>query len=404
MVVRRLIFALFSMLICGTVLPAQEGSDVRRLVVFVEVEEGGAFSTADTALLEESLLLSLTRELEALHILAGGTFSGVLDQRVRSNITIGRDADAWLAVVLSGGMEALKFEVFGYDLVSRKRTISQSTALEVPTTYRDLDRRLWAPVVDEVRRSFAGIEFGTNVTVSGRPGTEVSGLTDEPLVLGRAGEVTVRLPNPSAYALRATLSGYEPVREEFVLDDEPLEIILEQETVPPFFIDAFLHTLNFPGAAFGWQVVPGTAFVRLGFTTFVAGIYLPESEGAPLPLILSLPFTQLELDAAFFIVPSDSVIRPYAGAGAVSRVLHNAEFFGLDPLAPIGFRLIAGARASLFGSLLVTGEFTPLLLLTPDVGLLGGSYPGNYDAFHAVRIGGLSVDFLNFRVGVRFLL
>jgi hypothetical protein len=97
-------------------------------------------------------------------------------------------------------------------------------------------------------------------------------------------------------------------------------------------------------------------------------------------------------------------VRLYVGAGAGIRLLHSVPYWGLDPISPVAVQLIAGFEIPLFHSIRGYFEYTPLAYLTSEPELLRASFPAGHRAFNYLFTSWMGLDFVNYSLGVRFLL
>lgn len=385
-------------------LPAQSATPAgqpRRVLVFVEQSQDAELTPVDLRLLKESFLLQLAEGAPGLHVLDAGESGTPRSDRERSDLAISAQADAWISLALAGSMARLSYSVRAFDLVTRKNVETVELSRSTPTRARDLQRALWRETVQRVAGGFETVEFGTAVTVIGAPGTAVRGLTDEELVLDEEGTVTLSLPNPAAYSLRATHAEYYPVTAAFNLQDQPRSITLDQQPAPRFFGEAFLTNFSFPGISFGVYPVRERLFARLALASYVAGVYVSGDSEIEVPFFVSYPLTHVELHTAIFVNASDAAVRFYAGAGGALRLVHSKEYFGLDPLSPGTANLIAGIQVAPIGIVRFFLELTPTLYFTGDPALMAASHRGNYEPFHAAAVLGGYTDILSLRIGVR---
>jgi hypothetical protein len=179
----------------------------------------------------------------------------------------------------------------------------------------------------------------------------------------------VDLPSPAPYALRATLVGYVPTRKAFYLDGQT-EMTVDQVKSPWLYIDAAALDGLFPGVSATYAVPIFPGFVRVGYTTFRAGLALNRDQ-----FLTSLPLSQFTLLLGWYASPEDSATRFYAGAGPLLRVTLPPEgTFTIDHLLPWGIQCIAGWEFGLAGSLHAFFEFAPTLYSTPEPDILKASF------------------------------
>src|SRR5208337_4287429 len=152
------------------------------------------------------------------------------------------------------------------------------------------------------------------VTLRARPGTVITGLSPKPITAGPDGTASIELPSPAPYSLRATLVGYVPTRMAFYLDGQS-EINVDQVRSPSLYLDGAFLDGFFPGVSATYAVPIFPGFIRLGFTSFRAGLAVTQDQ----PLV-SLPLSQITLLLGWYISPADRPNRFYVGAGPLLRV------------------------------------------------------------------------------------
>jgi hypothetical protein len=378
----------------------------RRLLLFFSVRSGAALSGEEQRLLYESLLLRLSTAGAGFVVLETQEGSVPESERGRTETALEQGADAWIWVEVLSGLGAFRYNFSSYDLLTRKKTIETQLGKETPVRLRDLQRRLWEQAAGLLGEAYRQIEYGTEVTFKAAPGTSIGGLKEQPLEVGESGVLTVTLPNPSLYSYRATCRGYYPVHGRFNLKDQPLEFALQQERADRWVLDAGLNTMNFFSFAAGVFLLPNYLFLKLGITPYLAGLYFSGSEASYLDstIFYSAPLTLVLLQAGYYLNAEDARLRIYAGAGVGLRLLHSAEYWGLDPLSPVALQLTAGLEIPLYRSIRGYFEYAPLAYLTGEPELLRASFPAGQKAFNFFFLSWVGVDFLNYRLGVRFLL
>ena len=367
----------------------------------IDLEAGAAYTPTEQRLLYESLLHALSHLAEGLQVIEWDG-EPLPDERTRSDAALERGCDGWVAVQLSGSFQAAAYRLEAYDLAARKRVAQAEYSREAPLRLRDLESRVWDEAVTSLADGFASVEYGTRVLLRGVPGTAVAGLSDEILAIGRVGDLTLVLPNPSVYSFRATHPRHNPVNRTFLLRDRPLEIELDQQPAPRYFAQGFLSTLNAPGIGAGVYLLPNRVYLRSDLTTYFVGLYLnPDRDEGNAPVFQSRPLSTLHLGVGSYLNRPEARVRLYGGAGAMVRIVHARGLFGLEPIAPLAAELSLGTEVAAFRRLNLYVESAPTWYFSRQPDLLGGSYPAYHSAFHAVRVPGGLIDFLCFRVGLR---
>jgi hypothetical protein len=413
MVVKRtrnifiILFALFAA--SASLFPQASTSPLqreRRLLLFFSVRPAISLSGEEQRLLYESLLLRLSAPGAGYAIMENRE-SGVPEtERERTEKALADGADAWVWVEVLSGLDAFQYNLSSYDLLTRKKSIDSTLGKNTPVRLRDLQRRLWEEAASLLTEAYRLIEYGTEVSFKAAPGTRIGGLMKQPLAIGESGVLTVNLPNPSLYSYRATCRGYYPLRGRFNLKDQPLEFELKQEKADRWVLDAGLNTMNFLSFGAGVFILPNYLFLKLGITPYLVGLYFSGSKDsyAESKVFYSAPLTLLLLQAGYYFNAEDARVRIYAAAGAGLRLLTTAKHWGLEPLSPAVLQLAVGFEIPLFRKLRGYIEYAPMVYFTREPELLRASFPAGSDAFNYLFLPWAGVDFLNYRLGVRFLL
>jgi hypothetical protein len=413
MVVRRaknIICLLLTLFAAGVSLSAQASASglqrERRLLLFFSVRPAIAVSAEEQRLLYESLLLRLSAPGAGYAIMENRESGVPGTERERTEKALSDGADAWAWVEVLSGLYAFRYNLSSYDLLTRKKGIDSTLGKDTPVRLRDLQRRLWEEAASLLAEAYRLIEYGTEVTFKAAPGTRIGGLMEQPLAVGESGVLTVSLPNPSLYSYRATCRGYYPLRGRFNLKDQPLEFSLRQEKADRWVLDAGLNTMNFFSFGAGVFILPNYLFLKLGITPYLVGLYFSGSNEsyAKNTVFYSAPLTLLLLQAGYYFNAEDARVRIYGAAGAGLRLLTTAKHWGLEPLSPVVLQLTAGFEIPLFRRVRGYLEYAPMVYLTGEPELLRASFPAGNDAFNYFFLPWAGVDFLNYRLGVRFLL
>ena len=383
---------------------AQEQITRRRsLLLFFSFETGGRFTEIERRLLYESLLFKLSAADAPYRVIEWGRKAPDSD-RDRTDAALESDCDAWAAVQVLGSSESPGYRIVAYDLVTRKLVTDESYTRDTPLRPRDLERRFWDDGAALVTTSFQTVEMGTRVRLLGVPGTVVAGLPDFPLRVGEHGVLETVLPSPSLYTIRATHRTQKPLTRTFSLREEPLEIDLGQERAPKYLFDASLTTLNFAGGDFGVYAIPNYAYAKVGLTTYLLGVYIggTEDSAEESKLFQSRPLTQVRVLAGSYFNPPDATVRFYGSLGLVLRFTHTSGLVGLEPISPFAVEAAVGTETSPWKWGNVFFELAPTWYYARNVELLAASYPADYTAFNVGPVGSGLLDFLNYRLGVRW--
>jgi len=278
----------------------------------------------------------------------------------------------------------------------------------------DIFRERWDDIVPLLAKKYPalgplaysrGAPATITVTLRAHPGTVITGVSPKPLTAGPDGTVSVELPSPAPYSLRATLIGYVPTRMAFYLDGES-EIRVDQVRSPWLYLDGAFLDGFFPGVSATYAVPIFPGFVRLGFTSFRVGLALNQDK----PLA-SLPLSQITLLLGWYVSPEDRPIRFYVGAGPLLRVtLPPQGSFTIDHLLPWGVQLVAGWEFPFAGKLHAFIECAPTFYSTPEPKLFVDSFgsnngsPNNNTLPYLNFPPSFALDPFEVRVGLRWML
>ncbi len=374
----------------------------RRILVFLDFAPESDYSTQEAVLLRESLMASLSARQEYLSVVEWPETDVPETDRERTLAAFDLGCDSWLAVTVTGSVEEAGYQALAFDLVARKYPLDYGLTLTQPLRTRDLQRRFWGEMATELSLSMSVPEAGTEITFVGEPGTVIVGAGDTKIALGETGRATVVLPNPNVYRFRATRVNFDPLTETLVVGDDPQTVVLDQQPAPRHIVDVGLSTLNFPTASYGYYLLPNYIFAKIGFTSYVAGFYLMSETGEERRLFVSEPLTEIHLQAGSYFTPADREVRGYAGAIGGMRVIHSVFLVGLEPIAPFYAGPFVGFEFEPLAKILGFFEWSPVMLFSEVPTLLGSSVPRGYDPMAVVDFGIGLVEFLRYRVGVRY--
>jgi hypothetical protein len=376
------------------------GQAARRVLVFLSFAPDSSYGATQTVQIRESLYAAFASYRKSITAVEWPG-EGAPDDRVRTLEALDYGCDSWLSVEITGSSDGAGYTARAFDLVTRKYPVDYELQLEQPLRSRDLRRRFWDEMLTELTDTLSVPDSGTRITFVGRPGTVIRGAGSAALTLDEEGRTTVELPNPNVYRFRATRLGYNPLTETLVVGDAPKTVVLEQARAPRHIVDVGLSTLSYPTASYGYYLLPNYIFAKIGFTSYVAGFYLLGETQEP-SLWVSEPLTEFHLQLASFFSPADVEIRGYAGAVGGLRLMHSTFLFGLEPLAPFFFGPLLGVEFEPFASILGFVEWSPVMLLSDETRLLSSAFPAGYEPMAVTNFGIGLVDFLRYRVGVRF--
>lgn len=354
---RRLVAATAFLLLAAALGAAQAAggadSGPRRVLLVLRQAADAGYEADTLTFISRSLFAGLQMDVEvraAQTVLVDsvGSEAPAADDAL-SAAAAAQGADAWLTVTISGGADSTPVHVRSLDVARQELVIDQDVTVEGTLTPLDLAATDWSGVAHLLADAYpaAGINArrantlapGTaRLVINGRPESVVAIRGSQSVSLGSDGKAIVALDAPAQYVLRATAPGFLPVSRTIYLA-ATREIALGQQPAPRWAMAASVVDLAYPGASISWLFVPDIAFLSAGFTTYVAGLALNSTEA-----FSYRPLTSLIVETGAYLLPSDSIVRPYYSLGGFFRLVVAPEYVGLDPLAPGGFQLVLGAE------------------------------------------------------------
>lgn len=381
----------------------------RRILV---VMEAGGFSQNELIMLKQSFLTALRSIPDGPVPVDSSSTSFPGFVRDRNEAARRAGADSWLIVKVSG-KDSPSINVVSFDLLYNIKTLDFSVSRHERLSIPDLYRERWDDVIPKIVKTYPpipsiaysrGPPAPVKVTIRAVPGTVITGLYSVPLSVGSDGMLTIELPSPAPYSLRATAFGYIPTTKDIYLDG-PIELPLVQDRSSWLRLDAAFQNGFFPGVSANFSIPSLPYFGRLEFTTFRVGIAVNQDQ-----ILASLPLSQFTFILGVYLSPEDSAMRWYLGLGPTLRVsLPSGGSLVVDRLLPFGGRVIGGTEFLLAGRLRGFFELTPTLYYTPLPALFAASFGSNNgsnnSSFPYIAIPPLfAVDVLEVRVGVRWVL
>jgi hypothetical protein len=381
----------------------------RRLLVAIEKSWLPGYSNDEMAILQRSLLTALSEAEGGPSPVAYALKGFPSSQQDRNKAARNAGADCWLYVKISGFKFAPSIRVISFDLIYDMTTLDFSFSRSEAFPMMDISQVRWDEIVDPVAKKYPplgqlvysrGPPAPVTLTLRALPGTRISGLSPKPLLIGSDGTVTIDLPSPAPYSFRTSLSGYIPNQMGLYLDGQT-EIAVNQVKSPWLYLDASFYNGFYPGISATYAAPFFPAFVRVGFTTFRAGLAVNQDA-----MISSLPLSQLTLLLGMYFSPEDSPTRFYAGAGPLLRVtLPPGGSFTIDHLLPWGVQLVAGWEFSLAGNLRIFIENAPTGYYTPEPDLFRYSFGSSNVSFPFLNFPPLlALNLLEVRFGIRWML
>ena len=326
------------------------------------VERGPGLKEADARLLAEVLVARLRQDgtVRVQEPPRGVPAAGTDEQRGRLAREAG--ADSWLLVGMDGAEGSWDFRWRLHDLPAGsllgegrfEKAAADPFAADLWADVLAAVRRHLPPaaqkrVVREAIRTETEVQvvekpMGGSVTILARPGTRLTGLPGDPLVVGEEGSLTAELPPRATYRIRGTGPGtYPDIHKVYLARGEAQTIELDQPALPRFAFEALTSGSRYTGAGFLYYLLPGRLYLgsRLSASFFtLSPPFVNEWDGwNDRNLVLGF-------DVGGYVRPADAFFRPAFTLGAVTKLYFpkDAAERGLDtvmfhPIFPWGVRL-----------------------------------------------------------------
>lgn len=231
------------------------------------------------------------------------------------------------------------------DSLSRN-TLAEGVIEGPEPTAIDLLEFWWLPIVAAVETASPSAS-SSRILVEGAEGTRITGLGDGEHVLPSSGILELELLLPGVYRWRAVSKGSYPETGAFAFMRAGDTLTIPRRSLHSWSIELGSMMAQFPDVWASWRFANDWLFVRAGFSQYLLGLYLvDERYGKDTPsALLSLPMVQPGLGLGAYMLPSDSLIRPYASASAFIRLsAPGSERWSIDPIAPMCLLGVLGAE------------------------------------------------------------
>ena len=392
----------------GISLHTQEIEAPRRMILFFEPVESPELTRTDLLLLYDSLLVKLYGADPDVLILETPDITRLHgEESEKRKLAEEMGADAWLHLTVEGSAEMLTFTARSFDMVVNSVVFDISFE---QSGMKGLERLYWSEVTNAVSSSYDALpqrtlgeeKNRTELTLKGIPQTRIIGLTDDEIILGEDGSVSLNLYERVTYSFRAVRQGYYPQRSSVYITSPQSVYEIEQKRGSRFGAGIYMNNVIYPGIEGSVYIIPNLMFVRLGLTTFAFGLPRDEGEGIP----NGFPLTNLIFSTGAYVSQADAFVRFYGGLGFFLRFNHIPQkYFGLDLVAPAGLSLIMGAEMSNWRQVRPYFEFSPLLYFITSPLLVEAAYSGSTGEPAPFSINEHTfIDARNSHVGVRFQL
>ena len=386
--------------VCFAQTSSEAANVPRRLLVSLEAQPESGFTALEAVILSKSLVLSLQEGLPGFRVIEYGPFAFPPTPAARNDEAARRGADSWLWVAVSGSRGSPAIHVVSFDLLTQSTIIDQGFSAVQDLASADVSRVRWEMVVSLAREKYQpAVRRTVKLTIHAIPDTRISGLPGGPVLTSPYGAATVNLEAPSFYRVRATRAGYYPAQMELYVDaDRDLQI--PQQPGSSFSVEGSFFNALFIGGDAGFFLLPDTAFLKVGVTSFLVGLAL-----SPDSLLYSFPLVHVNVQLGSYWSPEDAFLRWYTSVGGFLRVVLIPGFPPhLDAISPGGLQLNLGVEFPLAGRSRLFVEYVPMLYLSAMTDLFLDSLGPNSVPFGYAPVSFGAFDFANIRFGVRWML
>lgn len=404
---------------------SQTESVARKMALFITFT--GNVTESEKTLLAETLLVRVSELAHISVIEPMRQLQKDITYKEKQSIAETMGADAYLTVAINGVKDSITYTYLSFDIANGKLAIEEKS-IERDRELRGLHLGFWNPLVSDLAsnykmisgkltvkeiRKFTGEESvvqkekGVKVVIVAQSGTKLNGLGPETVTVDDEGLARIDLPQSATYEVYATCDGYYPVRKQFYVGNEPLRIELEQETGSVFAIDAFLHQADYAGAGFRYYYMPNRQFIDASLTLFFWKLIWPTDHDRS---AYEAPVILLEIATGRYFNEADSLFRFSFSQGIFFRFAFTDTLgFTLDPISRFGISVWSiDLEFSTMSKVRFFFEHNLNLYFTSNGDLFrlaltnGGSSEENTAGY--IFSGSAVLDFLDFKVGVRFQL
>ncbi len=363
------ILLLFLIAVFGFAQKSIEVEEIRRLVLYFEIDTGAEFTAQQRTLLYESLMAGLSDSSERVALLEYGDPNTPTGDQERTAAAETTGADSWLHVQVGGNFETASVQARCLDLLNGITVFDLEIEKELIRGTRELGLLFWNEVQQEVGRYFEGAlnmedRLG-DLTFQALPGTQIKGVGRRRLRATESGTATAEVALPSTIPFRATKPGYWPVEGQVYMDQPEKTVVLQQAAGERIALDFYLNNFNFPGFDFTYFLVPEAVFAKTGFLTYLLGFVLRGDEESD--VFVSFSLNHYNLSLGMYLNAPDRYFRPYISAGAFWRIITARGYWGFEPIAPFGLQPILGFEYSRQPRYKMFFEIAPMLYWTGNI-------------------------------------
>lgn len=409
--VNRLAVAALLCLFSGISLQAQKSIDIeeiRRLVLYFEIDAGAEFTPQQGTLLYESLVAVLSDSSDRVALLEYRDQDIPGGDQEKSTKAEDIGADAWLQVTVGGDFESAGLRVRCLDLLNGIFAFELDLQKELIRGTRELATLFWNDVEEAAREYFERALNLENrigdLTFQALPGTRIQAVGRRRLKTADDGTATAEVALPSTIPFRATKPGYWPVEGQVYMDQPEKSVIIEQTPGDRVALDFYLNNFNFPGFDFTFFLVPDMVFAKTGILTYLIGFVLEGGGWEDDKIFVSYTLNHYNLAMGFYCNAPDRYFRPYFSAGVFWRLITARGYWGFEPIAPFGLQPILGFEYSRQPRYKMFFEYAPMVYWTGnsnDTFLFLSSITSDNEFTGYESYRWCVVNFVNFKLGLR---
>jgi hypothetical protein len=265
-------------------------------------------------------------------------------------------ADCWLLVKVQPQDDQLDIAASLFDISGE--TLLWEMSFNGTKRLQELESALWQElvgaveealppraqefVVEEIIRKVSEVQVvekivGVPLTIEALPGTRISGLTKEQIIIPAEGRETLEVPGGATYQIRAAKKSYYPEEIGFFVDKEALTVDIKQKPSARFGAELLMNFDKFTGLGLYYFPVRGFLFAGLrgeaSFFRVLPPFDVDKWDWDSRNIMLSL-------DLGCYLFPADSFFRVALSAGTFMRLYFPLdERAELHPYFPYGVNL-----------------------------------------------------------------
>ena len=380
--------------------------EIRRLLLYFEIDASAEFTPQQGTLLYESLVASLSDSSKKVALLEYRDLGIPDGDQQKSTVAEETGADAWLHVTVGGSFDTATIQARCLDLLNGITVFDLEIEKELIRGTRELGLLFWneteVAVAEYFEQALNMESVLGDLTFQALPGTRIKGIGRGRLKTTEAGNATAEVALPSTIPFRATKPGYWPVEGQIYMDQPEKTVAIEQTPGDRIALDLYLNNFNFPGFDFTYFLVPEIIFAKTGILTYLAGFVLRGDEESD--VFVSLSLNHFNLSMGFYLNAPDRFIRPYFSAGAFWRFVTAQGYWGFEPIAPFGLQPILGFEYSRQPRYKMFFEIAPMLYWTGNIDntfLFMLSIPPDDEFSGYLPLKWCVINLANFKLGLR---